>query len=400
MPSFSFGKSPKVHARTASSANLSRSSEKRSFSIPANIILLVIIALILCCGLITLYAVTRTETEYSITRQLVGVAIGIVIMVAVWFFDYRRLANLIVPLIVLDAILILLPMVPGLGHEVNGATSWIRIGSLTFQPSELAKPVTILAIGAATAQYQGSIVRGADFLKLLGILLIPFVLLMREDLGTALVILIVGFCILLIGGVARRWLIISVATAVVGVAALLGINGVVNDWTGGDVQLIRQYQMSRLLVFIDPDNPEYADDAYNLNQAKIAVGSGELVGKGWGNATQSSGRLLARIRDRLHLLRLRRAVWLRGGVHIACVVSGAALDGAGHRAFVVGFVRLAHRSWYHGDVVVPDCREHRHGLGTHAHYGHSVAVHELRFLVHVHQLHLRRLALIGLVKTQ
>ncbi len=85
----------------------------------------------------------------------------------------------------LDAILILLPMVPGLGHEVNGATSWIRIGSLTFQPSELAKPVTILAIGAATAQYQGSIVRGADFLKLLGILLIPFVLLMREDLGTA-----------------------------------------------------------------------------------------------------------------------------------------------------------------------------------------------------------------------
>ena len=208
MPSFSFGKSPKVHARTASSANLSRSGEKRSFSIPANIILLVIIALILCCGLITLYAVTRTETEYSITRQLVGVAIGIVIMVAVWFFDYRRLANLIVPLIVLDAILILLPMVPGLGHEVNGATSWIRIGSLTFQPSELAKPVTILAIGAATAQYQGSIVRGADFLKLLGILLIPFVLLMREDLGTALVILIVGFCILLIGGVARRWLII------------------------------------------------------------------------------------------------------------------------------------------------------------------------------------------------
>ena len=137
MPSFSFGKSPKVHARTASSANLSRSGEKRSFSIPANIILLVIIALILCCGLITLYAVTRTETEYSITRQLVGVAIGIVIMVAVWFFDYRRLANLIVPLIVLDAILILLPMVPGLGHEVNGATSWIRIGS---RPSPFRDP--------------------------------------------------------------------------------------------------------------------------------------------------------------------------------------------------------------------------------------------------------------------
>ena len=137
MPQLSFGKSPKVHARTAS-ASLAGSGEKRSFSIPANIILLVVVALILICGLVTLYAVTRTETEYSITRQIMGVGIGIVVMVGVWLFDYRRLANLVIPLIVLDVILILLPMVPGLGHEVNGATSWIKIGSLTFQPSELA----------------------------------------------------------------------------------------------------------------------------------------------------------------------------------------------------------------------------------------------------------------------
>ena len=50
--------------------------------------------------------------------------------------------------------------------------------------------------------------------------------------------------------------------------------------------------MSRLLVFMDQENPDYADDAYNLNQAKIAVGSGEVTGKGWGNATQSSGGFL------------------------------------------------------------------------------------------------------------
>lgn len=50
--------------------------------------------------------------------------------------------------------------------------------------------------------------------------------------------------------------------------------------------------MSRLLVFIDPDNPDYADDAYNLKQAQIAIGSGEITGKGWGNATQSNGGFL------------------------------------------------------------------------------------------------------------
>lgn len=265
---------------------------KGGTSLPANIILLVVVALLLACGLITLLAVTRTQTEYSIFRQVAGVGIGIVVMTGVWFFDYRRLANLVVPLVVIDAVLVLLPMIPGLGFEVNGATSWIRIGSLTFQPSELAKPVTILAIASATAKYQGSVVKGLDYLKLLGILFVPVALLVREDLGTSLVILIVGFCILFVGGVARRWLIISAVVAVAGVTAVLGLNGVVSDWTGGDVQLVKKYQMSRLLVFIDQDNPEYADDAYNLNQAKIAVGSGELVGKGWGNATQSSGGFL------------------------------------------------------------------------------------------------------------
>lgn len=292
MPQLSFGRTPKVHMRTAPSGKAAGAKEGTSFSVPANIILLVIIALILVCGLVTLYAVTRTNSDYSFTRQVLGVGLGVAVMIGVWLFDYKRLANLIVPLIVLDAILVLLPMVPGLGFEVNGATSWVRIGPLSFQPSELAKPVTILALGAATARYQGSVVRGLDYLKLLGILMIPFLLLVREDLGTAVVILLVGFCILLIGGVARKWLIITVLSAVAGVAGLIGLNNALNDWSGGDIQLIQQYQMSRLLVFIDQDNPEYADDAYNLNQAKIAVGSGELVGKGWGNATQSSGGFL------------------------------------------------------------------------------------------------------------
>jgi rod shape determining protein RodA len=127
---------------------------------------------------------------------------------------------------------------------------------------------------------------------MIGITLIPFVLLVREDLGTALVLLIVCFIILFAGGAARRWLISTVVVAIVGVVALLGLNGTVADLTGGDVKLIKDYQMSRLLVFVDQDNPAYADDAYNLNQAKIAVGSGEVVGKGWGNATQSSGGFL------------------------------------------------------------------------------------------------------------
>lgn len=258
MPQMPFKSAPKVHARTASA---SLSAQAGNATLPANIILIVLVVLLLACGLVTVYAVTLTETEYSIVRQLAGVGIGIAVMVAFWFFDYRRFADLTVPLLVFDAVLILLPMVPGLGMEVNGATSWIKLGPLSFQPSELAKPVTILAVASATARHQGAITKGADYLKLVGIILIPFVLLVREDLGTGLVILIVGFCILIVGGAAKRWIFSTLAIVVILVAALLGFNGVVSEWTGGSVQLIKPYQMSRLLVFIDQDNPTYADDA-------------------------------------------------------------------------------------------------------------------------------------------
>ena len=117
-------------------------------------------------------------------------------------------------------------------------------------------------------------------------------LLIREDLGSTLVLLVIGFFILFVGGASRRWIIVTLLTLVVIVAGGLGLNSALNTWSGGDIQILKPYQMSRLLVFIDQDNPDYADDAYNLNQAKIAVGSGEITGKGFGNATQSSGGFL------------------------------------------------------------------------------------------------------------
>ena len=283
-------RTPKVHGRTnpgATGPRFAFASNSRF-----NFLLAFVLILLVGIGLVTVYSATMTTTKYSFSRQLIGIGIGIVLMILLFIFDYRRFKSLFIPLLVLDVILLLLPYVPGLGTEVNGARSWIAIGSFTYQPSELAKPVTILMLASAMSRYEGTLVKGRDFLKMVVLVLLPVALLVREDLGTSLVILIIGFFILFIGGVARRGIVVSALTAIGAIAALLGLNGIVSDWTGGSVQLIKQYQMSRLLVFIDQDNPEYADDAYNLNQAKIAVGSGEIVGKGFGNATQSAGGFL------------------------------------------------------------------------------------------------------------
>ena len=279
---------PKVHQR----AGIAERRPLPGSNSTVNFLLLAAVFVLLCTGVVTLYAVTRSSAEYSLWRQIAGICIGLVVMAAFWIFDYRRFSEWFVPLFAIDIVLILLPMVPGLGVEVNGATSWIRVGSISFQPSELAKPVTIVAVAAFAARFEGQIDSGLDYLKLLGVVFVPFALLVREDFGSALVIFIVGFVIICVAGAARRWILITVIAIAVAAAGALCMNGWIDDWTGGKVQLIKPYQMSRLLVFIDQDNPDYADDAYNLNQAKIAVGSGEVTGKGFGNATQSSGGFL------------------------------------------------------------------------------------------------------------
>ncbi|MCD8199760.1 MAG: rod shape-determining protein RodA [Coriobacteriaceae bacterium] len=257
-----------------------------------NLPLLIVVALLVALGLMTVYSVTLTDSDYSFTRQAFGVGIGVLLMILFWVFDYRVFARLFVPLLVIDVILFLLPMIPGLGVEVNGSTLWIQVGSLSLQPDEFMKPVSILMIASFVARYEGTITSGLDFLKCVAVVAVPFIFIAINDLGTSLVILFSGFVILFIGGGSPRWFVLSLMIFVLLVAALLMANSILSTWTGGEVQIIQDYQMSRLLVFADPDNADYSDDAYNLNQAMIAIGSGELTGKGWGNATQATGGFL------------------------------------------------------------------------------------------------------------
>ena len=108
-------------------------------------------------------------------------------------------------------------------------------------------------------------------------------------------------------GARREWVLSTLALLVGLVALVLALDSVFDSLLGHDV-LIKQYQMNRLTVFIDPDNAD-SDDAYNLQQSLIAVGSGGFFGKGLGHATQSAGGFL----PEFHRLRLRlpvRDLWL------------------------------------------------------------------------------------------
>lgn len=241
--------------------------------------------LLVAYGLLVVWSASLTIEAASFPRQAFGAVLGLIAAVVVWRYDYRALANMTTVLLVLDVVLMLLPHVPGLGANAKGMTGWIVIPliGLRFQPSELAKIITILLMAGLTAQYNGKIETLRDYVRLCAILCVPFFLILSQpDLGTGLVILVLGATIIICGGAKRSWVLVTIALIVLGAAVII----VTSMSESFPVHVLKPYQLKRLIVFVDP-TVDPAGDGYNLQQAKIAVGSGGLLGKGIGNATQA-----------------------------------------------------------------------------------------------------------------
>ncbi|MEY8461025.1 rod shape-determining protein RodA [Eggerthellaceae bacterium 24-137] len=252
---------------------------------------LLVIALLVGYGLLVCWSAVQGLEKYSFNRQLAGVGVGLVLMVVMWHFDYRRLANMTTALLVINVVLILLPHVPGLGTDAGmGAKSWIKIG-MQVQPGEFAKVTVVLYAASLLARYQGTLDDWREYCKVLGLLLIPFACIMTQpDLGTGLVYLAISAVIMVMGGAKGRYLAITVVAAVAAVAAVFAIDELLKYEESPGVyeyRLLKNYQRSRLLVFLNPE-ADLSGDGYNLAQAKIAIGSGGLFGKGLLNATQST----------------------------------------------------------------------------------------------------------------
>jgi rod shape determining protein RodA len=252
-----------------------------------NIPLLLVVASLTCYGILIVWSVTSGSDEYSISHQVMGVCIGLLGMSFLWWFDYRKLAGAVLPLLILDVVLLLSPHLPGIGYTSNGATSWIVIFGQQLQPGEFSKVVTIVLFAALIARYEGHLDELKSYLKAIVVILIPIACLMTQpDLGTALVMMVIGATILFIGGARRRYLVVTLGVCAALVCAACLIDPILDNMAGSDV-FIKEYQWNRILVFLNNDI-DPTGVSYNINQAKIAIGSGGLFGKGIGNATQST----------------------------------------------------------------------------------------------------------------
>ena len=210
-------------------------------------------------------------------RHLFGIGLGLVLMLIVWAFDYRSLEGWLGPLVALDVFLIISPRIPGLGDAAKGATSWLQVGGVRlFQPSEPAKLVTIVIMAIIVSRYRGKISDWRDVARIMAFLLLPLsLILLQPDLGTGLVFVAITMGILLVGGIKLRWYLVFAIVGVLAIGAVL------------QAGLLAEYQENRLFVFVDPGRDPHGA-GYNLAQSKIAIGSGELAGKGLGSGTQSN----------------------------------------------------------------------------------------------------------------
>jgi rod shape determining protein RodA len=204
-------------------------------------------------------------------RQLVWVGVGTIALVTVASFDYRRLVRL-APLVYLLG-LVGLVAVFGLGRTVSGARRWIVLGPISVQPSEIFKLAFVLMLAwCLTSRWAQSLGR-VTLAFMLPIIAIPFVLIVKQpDLGTALLLFPVTVALLIGAGVRFRLL---------GALAMAGVAVLPLVWFA-----MKEYQRERIMVYLDPVRDPLGS-AYNVIQAKIAIGSGQLLGKGVAGATQS-----------------------------------------------------------------------------------------------------------------
>lgn len=257
-----------------------------------NVPLLVVVALLTAYGLVVVYSAVSGDEDYNFNRQLLGVAIGLIVMAAVWAFDYRRLSEFTTLLLVVTVVLILSPHLPVIGVTKMGATSWIRLG-MEIQPGEFAKITVILLDASVLARYGGKLDDLREYCKAVLFILAPFVCIMTQpDLGTGLVYLFIGAVALVVGGARPKYLLVTLAIGV-GLIALVFVVDEMLLQSTGEYKLLKQYQRNRLLVFMNQDSVEFSDgEAYNLQQAMIAIGSGGVFGQGYMQGTQHALGLL------------------------------------------------------------------------------------------------------------
>ena len=227
--------------------------------------------------MVTSASITLAERQVGddfayLDRQLLSAALGLgcaALMLLVPMSLWERSA----PLLLAGAfVLLVIVLVPGIGHEVNGSRRWIRLGPVNFQPSEVARVALLAYVSAYAVRYQEALASSwQGFFKPLAVIGVASALLLLEpDFGAAVVLFATSTLVLFLAGARWRDFLGVAGVGMLGVAAL----AVSSD-----------YRVRRLTAFMDPWADPF-DSGFQLTQSLIAIGRGEWLGVGLGSSIQ------------------------------------------------------------------------------------------------------------------
>jgi rod shape determining protein RodA len=222
-------------------------------------------------GVVEIYSTTQhSALQGQFKRQVYWLILSIVLALVISHLDYHFLLEQTPWLYVLSVLVLAELLVAG--HAVARTKRWLRFGGFTFQVSELVKLVIIFCVAAYYARRRGKSATWGDLVKLGLLAGVPAILVALEpDLGTALTFLAIVSAGILLAGI--RWRQIAVLL-------LLGALALPAGW-----HFLRPYQRDRLMTYVHPSQ-DTQGTSYQVTQTKIAIGSGGLWGKGFGNGTQ------------------------------------------------------------------------------------------------------------------
>lgn len=247
----------------------------------ANWSLFGLMILLFLIGVGNLYSASGIRIEEGLEvssyyqKQLVWGVVGFSCMLVCMMFDYRHLKSLSLPMLITT--LILLALVLLVGKSAKGAARWLYVGGFTLQPSELAK-ISVLIMGARMLAQGKEPLGWLQLFSVLGMGLVPaFMIFVQPDLGTCLNLLLLLGGMVLYRGI--KGYIFRFFCVVVPLLMPLG-------W-----HFLKPYQKQRILTFLDPSN-DPLHTGYHIIQSHIAIGSGQMWGKGFLEGTQNQLRFL------------------------------------------------------------------------------------------------------------
>ena len=258
-----------------SNANMMRFSEKLSrFSWG----LFIPMCLVLTISIVVLYSAGGGNWRPYALSQLMKIVLGFGVFFVAAFSNIKTWIKSAYLIYAVALIMILL--VTFVGHTGMGAQRWLNLGFIHIQPSELIKIALVLALARYFA-WMNSVELGQfkNYLVPAMMLLVPFGLIVAQpDLGTALSVGMITVGVFYIVGANKKWFVI---------AAILGLLAAPAVWFGG----LHDYQRGRIITFLNPES-DVQGAGYQINQAKIAFGSGGMLGKGYMQGSQSQQSFL------------------------------------------------------------------------------------------------------------